>query len=50
MCFHGVIKPIANRSIFGSAWRKYGEKMEMTGMSAIQRSHLYVLAKKQKNK
>ena len=29
MCFHGVIKPVVNRSIFGSGWRKYGENMEV---------------------
>jgi len=28
MCFHGVIKTTDRGSIFGSGWRKYGEKME----------------------
>jgi len=33
MCFHVVIKTITKTSIFGSAWRKYEEKMEITGES-----------------
>jgi len=31
LCFHAVIKAISFAAIFGSGWRKYGEKMEIAG-------------------